>query len=92
MTVLAFEKWMNDQHPEAWDGVDAIFSKPGPKNVSWVATCVCEPLLYVGTKMMFETYKKWIISHGAMAQYDHERSLWYFENEADAILFDFTFS
>lgn len=94
MTVVAFDKWIVDD-PKVnpmWETIDHAYWKPGPKNVSWIASCVCNPPQFVGDKGMFATYKNWITAREFTAQYEHSLCVWYFEREDEAILFDFTFN
>jgi hypothetical protein len=88
MTVMTYENWVATFHNNEFHESNT----PGPKYVTWKATCVCNPPQYVGSRMMFSTYKNWVTAHAINAQYDHNCCIWYFEHECDAIMFDFTFS
>ncbi len=93
MSVIAYDKWLKeDQLNVFWERVDASMCVTGPKNVSWVASCVCNPPQYVGLKMMHAAHKSWVADHGVNAQYEHLRNIWYFERDDEAMLFDLTFS
>jgi hypothetical protein len=65
--------------------------RPGPKNVEWSASVVCEPPQFVDNKGMFTVYRDWIKRNDFTAQYEHSTCTWYFEREDEALLFTITF-
>lgn len=93
MTVTAFEVWAVEDRKTnpLWEGYDDELWPPGPKNVTWKATVVCNPPQFLGNKGMFVVYRDWIKEHGFNAQYDHQLCVWYFELPEEGVMFDLTF-